>query len=662
MPAFPTLADNPLVRAVARVPATVNRKLLVAFVGIVVLLVTVGILGLRVLGDANARVETLGKLQQRTAAYQKLQTDAAQLYLLVGLQADLSGVFPTANTSPSAVYNIINSTLANQLGPDIAQLGFTPPADERTITNQIQHDYDGFSVVTTDILSAVNTGKAREATPLQASQLENLANDLVLLTSTLVTTAADDTSQLIVVNTSAYADSQHLFIGVAAGSVVVALLLGFLISRSLVGPIRKMDTRLAAIASGDFSGHVDVPNRDELGALATNLNRMNDQLGRLYGELETASRHKSEFLANMSHELRTPLNAVIGFSEVLEGRLFGELNAKQAEYVTDIHTSGRHLLTLINDILDLSKIEAGRMDLQVAPFAISDVVQNAVALLRERATREGITLTSTVDPGTGVIHADERLIKQVLFNLLTNALKFTPRGGHVDVIASGNGDSVVVSVRDDGVGIAPADQARIFEEFQQAGTSHLQEGTGLGLAISRRFVELHGGRLWVESTPGTGSTFTVTVPGCSLSRQEDDAGGAHEPRGIDTRTATPYRCREPPCGQPRGRRRRTHSTSVRRKLLAAFAIVVVLLVAVGVLGIDALNESNNRVNTLGLLPERAATYQQIATFSTELNGLLVSATSILTASFLPLQRPVLPDPARATAFPSVRTNGAIASF
>jgi signal transduction histidine kinase len=524
LPSFLTLADNPLVRGVARVPATVNRKLLVAFLAIVVLLVTVGVLGLRVLGEANGRVETLGKLQQRTAAYQKLQTDAAQLYLLVGLQVDVRGVFPKADTSPSAVYSIIESTLANQLGPDIAHLGFVPPAEERGVMSQIQHDYDGFSGVITNIVAAINTRKASEATPVQSSQLGILAGDLELLTQQLVATTKGDTNDLITINTSAYADSQHLFIGVAAGSVVVALLLGFLISRSLVGPIRKMDARLEAIALGDFSGHVDVPNRDELGALATNLNRMSDQLGRLYGELETASRHKSEFLANMSHELRTPLNAVIGFSEVLQDRLFGDLNDKQAEYVVDIHASGRHLLALINDILDLSKIEAGRMDLQITPFALADVVQNSVALSRERATREGIALGAAIDPDIGVIEADERMLKQVLFNLLSNALKFTPNGGHVGVSAHSDGDEVVVSVHDDGVGIASADQARIFDEFQQVGTSHLQEGTGLGLAISRRFIELHGGTLVVESEPGHGSTFTFTLPrtqGTAIARDRE---------------------------------------------------------------------------------------------------------------------------------------------
>jgi signal transduction histidine kinase len=226
----------------------------------------------------------------------------------------------------------------------------------------------------------------------------------------------------------------------------------------------------------------------------------------------------------MSHELRTPLNAVIGFSEVLQDRLFGDLNEKQAEYVADIHTSGRHLLTLINDILDLSKVEAGRMELQVSTFALSDVLENAVALTRERATRQGISLCLTVDPSTGAVDADERKIKQVLFNLLTNALKFTARGGHVDITSGGDGEEAVVSVRDDGVGIAPADQVRIFEEFRQIGASQSQEGTGLGLALSRSFVELHGGRLWVESEPGRGSTFMFNLPrtqGASATAKND---------------------------------------------------------------------------------------------------------------------------------------------
>jgi signal transduction histidine kinase len=230
-------------------------------------------------------------------------------------------------------------------------------------------------------------------------------------------------------------------------------------------------------------------------------------------QLEAASRHKSEFLANMSHELRTPLNAIIGFSEVLGERMFGELNEKQEEYLKDIHASGQHLLSLINDILDLSKIEAGRMELELTDFHLPAALDNALTLVRERAGRRGIALHAALDDRIEYIRADERKIKQVLLNLLSNAIKFTPEGGRIDVRAA-LGDGVVeVSVSDTGVGIAPEDQEAIFEEFRQVGTAAKKvEGTGLGLALSRKFVELHGGRIWVESQVGEGSTFTFTIP------------------------------------------------------------------------------------------------------------------------------------------------------
>jgi len=231
-------------------------------------------------------------------------------------------------------------------------------------------------------------------------------------------------------------------------------------------------------------------------------------------ELEAASRHKSEFLANMSHELRTPLNAIIGFSEVLGERMFGELNPKQAEYVQDILSSGRHLLSLINDILDLSKIEAGRMELELARFDLPAAVGSAVILVRERATRHGLTLDVAVDPRLGLFVGDERKIRQVLLNLLSNAVKFTPEGGRIVVRAVPADGAAEVSVSDTGIGIAPEDQETIFEEFRQVGTDYARkrEGTGLGLALARRFVQLHGGRIWVESRPGEGSTFTFTLP------------------------------------------------------------------------------------------------------------------------------------------------------
>jgi GAF domain-containing protein len=230
-------------------------------------------------------------------------------------------------------------------------------------------------------------------------------------------------------------------------------------------------------------------------------------------QLEVASQHKSEFLANMSHELRTPLNAIIGFSEVLGERMFGELNEKQEEYLRDIHASGQHLLSLINDILDLSKIEAGRMELELSDFDLPMTIDNALMLVRERRARRGIELHRSVDEGLGQIRGDERKIRQVLLNLLSNAIKFTPEGGRIDVEAKPVDGSVEVSVTDTGVGIAPDDHEAVFEEFRQVGTADKKvEGTGLGLTLSRKFVELHGGKIWVKSQVGVGSTFTFTIP------------------------------------------------------------------------------------------------------------------------------------------------------
>ena len=230
--------------------------------------------------------------------------------------------------------------------------------------------------------------------------------------------------------------------------------------------------------------------------------------------LEVANRHKSEFLANMSHELRTPLNAIIGFSEVLLQRMFGELNRKQDEYLQDVLSSGRHLLSLINDILDLSKVEAGRMELELDRFDLPQALQDTLVLVRERAVRHGIDLRLEVDSRLGPLVADERKIKQVLLNLLSNAVKFTPEGGRVEIGAVPTDGGVEISVADTGIGIAPEDQELIFEEFRQVGGdyAHKREGTGLGLTLARKFVELHGGRLWVKSQPGQGSTFTFSVP------------------------------------------------------------------------------------------------------------------------------------------------------
>jgi signal transduction histidine kinase len=311
-----------------------------------------------------------------------------------------------------------------------------------------------------------------------------------------------------------------------AAFVAAAIALSILLARRLVRPIKRMQVAAEAIGSGAYDERIELHRKDELGALATAFNVMAarvqelvEGLERRVAErtkaLEVASKHKSDFLANMSHELRTPLNAIVGFSQVLKERLFGEVNDKQEEYLDDILSSADHLLALINDILDLSKVEAGQVELETGLFSLREALERGVVMVRERASKNRVRLVLELDPAVDLVEGDERRIRQVVFNLLSNAVKFTPAGGQVDVSATRRDGEVLVAVTDTGPGIAAEDQARIFEEFQQAtsdGNGERPEGTGLGLALSRSLVELHGGRIWVESQPGHGSTFTFTLP------------------------------------------------------------------------------------------------------------------------------------------------------
>ena len=289
----------------------------------------------------------------------------------------------------------------------------------------------------------------------------------------------------------------------------------------LAVPLLREERILGALTvwrkeTGDFS--VEVVNLLQTfatqSALAIQNARLFREIEEKSNQIEAANRHKSEFLANMSHELRTPLNAIIGFSEVLGERLFGELNEKQAEYTDDILSSGRHLLSLINEILDLSKVEAGRMELELSTFDLPTALENARTFVRERAVRHAITLNLSVDERLGDFVGDERKIKQILLNLLSNAVKFTPEGGRIGIKARQADGSVEISVSDTGIGIAPEDQPKIFEEFRQVGSdyAHKVEGTGLGLTLAKKFVELHGGRIWVTSELGKGSTFSFSLP------------------------------------------------------------------------------------------------------------------------------------------------------
>lgn len=313
--------------------------------------------------------------------------------------------------------------------------------------------------------------------------------------------------------------------------------------RVIAGPVKQLATAAKQIAEGDLSSHVGITSKDEIGDLADSFNRMAESVQQREGELrahadeldrlnrqlvvqqqdlrdinaqlEAASQHKSQFLANMSHELRTPLNAIIGFSGILLKKSVGPVSREeQREFLENILTSGRHLLGLINDVLDLSKIEAGKVTLSPERFSVQDVLEGVRQTVEPLADKKDIVIEVTIDPRFTTLTADVVKFKQILYNLLSNAIKFTPEARSVQVRAWTTEEWAEFSVTDTGIGIRPEDRARIFQEFEQVEMSAERrfEGTGLGLTLAKKLVELHDGRIWVESVVGKGSTFAFALP------------------------------------------------------------------------------------------------------------------------------------------------------
>jgi signal transduction histidine kinase len=557
-------SDNPLARAVARIPLPIRAKQLVGSLAVAALLALVAVLGLVALGQSNSRGTELRRLHQQGVYEQLLLTDATQLKLLLDYRRG-----PGSNERPSRS----DEPLLRAFDPTSYQLGYLSLEDQQ-IGNEIERlclDAGAEACPQASGSPACSTCSFRQFAPHVPLTLEAVAPSLLRKLEAVDQTYAGSIAStqpvdpracktslfdciagssgtpqgpvyslvvradgwaasfarelaaltgktqaranaLVAADRRSYGHSRNLLIGAGAGSLFLALALGLLLSDSVLVPLRKTQRRLAAIAAGDFAGRVEVPNRDEIGALAADVNRMSDELQGLYRELETASRHKSDFLATMSHELRTPLNAIIGFSEVLHEQMSGKLNEHQLAEVKEVLKAGEHLLSLINDVLDLAKIEAGKMELELSKVAIPEVLRSAVSMHSERASRAGVELSLTTEPEEITISADGRRVRQIVFNLLSNAVKFTPAEGRVDVSARLDDGQVEIAVADTGPGIAPEELETIFEEFKQATDGERADGTGLGLPLSRKLVELHGGRLWVASAAGRGSTFRFTLP------------------------------------------------------------------------------------------------------------------------------------------------------
>ena len=500
--------NNLLVGPVARLPWRVQTKLLLAFLVIVALLIALGALGLYMLSGINQHTEELIRSERKIAAYRQVQHDTtSQLY-----SVSTALLENNPQTMDSALRQL------NQFGYDLERLQFVAK-DEIELLSKVREDYDRFIAVATRVVELIHSGQVDDAMEMQLKEARPLASRLERLTNELVNKAEADVVADIEASDEAYRRSREFVIGFAVAACVLALILGRTISLSLIGPIREIDTRLNEIASGDFTQRVTVGNRDELGALAANVNRTSEQLGDLYRQLELASEHKSAFLASMSHELRTPLNAIIGYSEMLHETAQDE---GQDEFLPDlvkIRDAGRHLLGLINDILDLSKIEAGKMDLYLEEVDLAGLIQEVHSIVEPLAAANANRLEIVCPATLGTLYTDRTKLKQGLLNLLSNAGKFT-RDGRIKLEVRPAADEISFAVSDTGIGMTEEQQGRLFQAFSQAdsSTSRQYGGTGLGLAITKRFCELLGGNIAVESTPGRGSTFTITLPNRSRVR------------------------------------------------------------------------------------------------------------------------------------------------
>ena len=678
---------NRLVAWVARLPARVQTKLLIAFLSIVGLLIVLGSVGLQVLSGVNDQTNALITLERRIAAYRQVQHDTTtQLYSIsTALLLQDERMLDTALRQ------------LNQFGYDLDRMEFVAESEAEVLA-EVRQEYDRLAAGVTHVATLIRAGRTDEARKVQLNEIMPSADRLERLTNQLVNMAEADMVTAIEATEGAYETSRLIVVSFSLASILLALGLGYVISWSIVEPVRKIETRLSEIAAGDFARRVSVSNKDELGVLAANVNQTSERLGYLYQEvqartaelarsvgelealgevsqavnstldldtvlrtivakavqlsdtdagsiyvfsstgqrfrlratygmsdeligalstvsiglddptvgesvrrrsplqiedisqgtlppalkavldagyrsvvivpllrpnkvvgmlvvrrrqpgklddrivdlletfaaqsvlaiqnaklfseieekgreLEAASRHKSQFLANMSHELRTPLNSVLGFTELLVDGIYGELPEKAKATVGRVQANGRHLLGLINDVLDLSKIEAGQLTLSLDDYSVGQIVRSTVTAIEPLARAKGLSLTTSVTDNLPIGRGDERRLTQVLLNLAGNAVKFTEVGA-VDILAGAVDGQFEIAVKDTGPGIAGNDQALIFEEFQQVDSSSTRQkgGTGLGLAISKRIIEMHGGTLEVEFMLGAGSTFRVKVP------------------------------------------------------------------------------------------------------------------------------------------------------
>jgi signal transduction histidine kinase len=506
-----------LVHWVAGIRSSVHAKLVTGFLLVTLLFIAMGWFSLQaitkmseqttLLDEAHKRVEWSRQIQHALA----LQMNFTAMALLVRDEETVEKILRENNR--------FNNTLAL-----IAEAAMP---EEQDVIQRIRVAQGEALTAVADIANLLRDGKVNEAMSLQTSKGYPLYEKIAGLVDQIVIAEQAKMTGLRASVAAATQRTQRLMGGFVVSSILLALLLGFVISWSFILPVREAHGFVTEIAKGNFQATIKVPNRDEFGDLADRMNQMSRELHSLYENqrvaaqelqilnqrLTEASNAKSEFLANMSHELRTPMNAILGFLEMVLDEVYGDVPAHLKEPLTDIQTNGKHLLRLINDVLDLSKIEAGRMELVLAEYSVQDVVETVRTSLQSLALEKGLGFVAAAEDDIPLAFGDGRRIAQCLMNLVGNALKFC-KHGRVAVGVERRGNDLLYHVSDTGIGIPKEELQNIFTEFRQVGTALTREfsGTGLGLNITKKFVEMHGGRIWVESELGKGSTFFFSIP------------------------------------------------------------------------------------------------------------------------------------------------------
>ena len=488
---------NALIRLVSRIPARVQIKLLAAFLAIEALLIVVGAVGLHVLSGVNQRTDELIRIQRKIEAYRQVQHDT------------INQLHSVASVLLSSDDVTLASTLRqlNQFGYNVDRLHFVAN-DELDVLDRFRQEYDQFTSSVRRIVDLIRASRFAEARELQAVQAGPLADRLERLTNQLVNKAEADMIAGIEASNQAYVTSQWTVVGFALGSGVLAFILGYAISGSLIGPVTEIETRLSQIAAGDFSKRVRVGNRDELGALAGNVNRMSEELGRLYQQLEDANLAKSRFIAAASHDLRQPLHALNLFAAQLRTE---KDEAEKNRLIARIDAAVATMNDLFNALLDMSRLDAGVLVPFVSEFPVDQLLRRIEMTFADAAREKDLRLRVVANGAW--IRSDFILLERILLNLVSNAVRYTEAGGIV-VGCRRRAGGLRIEVWDSGIGIPEDQQRSIFGEFYQLSTvkRDRRSGLGLGLAIVDRLCRLLDYPIELTSSLSRGSRFAVSVP------------------------------------------------------------------------------------------------------------------------------------------------------